>query len=231
MDMPASVHVAIIDYGLGNLYSVARACSHVGMDPTVTNDRQIMSQADLLILPGVGAFGDAMDALHRLDLISFIRDWALSGRPMMGICLGLQLLLDESEEFGRYAGLGLIPGRVIRFADPVDATGRRLKVPQVGWNRIFRPNCAYKWEDTPLAGIEDTMFMYFVHSYHAIPENLSAVMSVSRYGNMEFCSGLREKNIFAFQFHPERSGPDGISIYRQCALWVMRYKTEGSYER
>ncbi len=226
----ARVQVAIVDYGMGNLFSVTRACEHVGIRATITSSRQEILYADAVILPGVGAFGDAMASLNRLDLVSPLRDFALSQKPMIGICLGMQLLMTESSEFGRRRGLGIIDGPVVGFANPVGSC-RMLKVPQVGWNRIFRrpdnqvlvdgdTSAGDPWWDSPLAGLSEGEFMYFVHSFFAKPEDFRSVLSISRYGDVEFCSSLKHHNVFACQFHPERSGPWGLQIYHNLASLV-----------
>lgn len=224
-------HVAILDYGMGNLFSIQRACEYVGMYASITASHQEILAASAVILPGVGAFGDAMQALKQLDLVSILRDIAASQKPLVGICLGMQLLLTESHEFGRSRGLGIIEGEVVRLEDSVDRI-RKLKVPQVGWNRIYRVgNIAFpkgsssgnaSWEDSPLAGLRDGEFMYFVHSFYARPADSSLVLSITRYGDIEFCSGLRRGNIFACQFHPERSGPRGLRVYRNLAMLIKR---------
>jgi glutamine amidotransferase len=173
----------------------------------------------------VGAFGDAMDTLHRLDLVSVLRDVAQSPKPLVGICLGLQLLMSESHEFGRHKGLDIIPGTVERLS-----AGEKepVKVPQVGWNRILRPAGATHdpWLSTPLAGMADGTFLYFVHSYFVRPENRDVVLTVTRYGENEFCSGVRYKNVCAFQFHPERSGAAGLAIYKNLASLVQSQNQE-----
>lgn len=171
-----------------------------------------------MIIPGVGAFGDAMDTLARLDLVSVLRGVASSETPVLGICLGAQLLFEESEEFGTHRGLGIVPGRVVPFDRPREGD-RVLKVPHVGWNRISRPQSASAnpWAETLLAGQRDGAFMYFVHSYIMQPESDDVVLSLSTYGDVEFCSGLVSGKVTAFQFHPERSGPDGLRIYQRLA--------------
>lgn len=216
------VKVAIVDHGLGNLFSVKQACEHAGMQASITSSQQAILRADAVILPGVGAFGNAMDALKRLDLISPLKEVAASQKPLIGICLGMQLLMTESSEFGRHRGLGIIEGSAVRFENPVGPSGK-LKVPQIGWDRIFRPkgvevspNCDNDrdpWLGSPLEGLSDGEFMYFVHSFYAKPEDDNLILSTSRYGNVEFCSSLKYRNIFAFQFHPERSGLQGLKIY------------------
>ncbi len=210
-----SNHAAIIDYGLGNLFSIQRACDHVGLVSKITSDRGEIESAAALILPGVGAFGDAMAALHNLDLVGPLKDAAASGKPLFGICLGLQLLFSDSAEFGKHQGLDLIPGSVVRFDNPV-TDGRTLKVPQVGWNQILPRE--QPWKDTLLDGVPEGAFMYFVHSYHAKPTDPAVRFSISRYGNIEFCSAVRHQNIMATQFHPERSGVEGLKIYKNLKM-------------
>lgn len=211
------ITAAIVDYGLGNLFSVKHACEHVGLAASITSTAKDILGADLVILPGVGAFGDAMAGLQRKDLSGPLRDVAASGKPLVGICLGLQLMMSESHEFGIHKGLGLFEGSVVRFDDPRGPTGI-LKVPQVGWNRIYRSGgSADSWAQTPLQKIADGEYLYFVHSYYAQPVDPAIGLTVTRYGHIEFFSGLRKNNVYAFQFHPERSGPRGLQIYRNLA--------------
>lgn len=206
--------VAIIDFKLCNLYSVQRACRHVGLHPCVTSDPLAIMNAGAIILPGVGAFGDAMQNLRKLDLISPIKDFVKSGKLLMGICLGMQLLLSESEEFGSHKGLDIIKGRVIRFP-AADESGKRIKVPHIGWRQIYRTDTPAEdaWRGTPLCGIPDREFMYFIHSYYALLAKQDLTLSATTYRGMEFCSAISCKNVFAFQFHPEKSGANGINIY------------------
>ncbi len=216
MRVNQGIQTAIIDYSLGNLFSVLQACRHAGLEAFITADREEVIQADAVILPGVGAFGDAMDTLRRLDLVSPLRDIAAAGRPLLGICLGQQLLMSESCEFGQHRGLDLISGSVAGFERPLDDEGRVLKVPHVGWNMIRRPerNGRDPWEETCFRALGNEPYMYFVHSYYVIPEDRDAVLSLSSYGRTEFCSALKKGNITACQFHPERSGPAGLAVYR-----------------
>lgn len=221
MSNPLRPRVAIVDFGLGNLHSVHRACARAGLDAHVTQSRDEVLAADAVLLPGVGAFGDAMANLRRADLIGPLRQVHHSGKPLVGICLGLQLLMSESEEFGAHEGLNLIEGRVVRFAGPQGRDGRTLKIPQVGWNRIHAPASEPgSWSGTPLSGLGEGTFMYFVHSYYVRPERPSVALSVTRYGDIEFVSSVRSGNTIAFQFHPEKSGPDGLRIYQQIADFV-----------
>ena len=213
--MPEGQHVAIIDYGMGNLFSVARACEIVGLRAAITTSHDVVLAADAAILPGVGAFGDAMERLRALDLVDVLREVAASGKPLMGICLGMQLLMTESHEFGRHQGLNIIGGEVVRL-QPVSAVVQRLKVPQVGWNHIDRPSQP-SWQGTLLEGLRDGEWMYFVHSFCAIPKDRGLIASTTQYGTVRFCSSVLRDNVFGCQFHPERSGPQGLRIYRNLA--------------
>lgn len=206
--------VAIIDYGMGNLYSVSHACEQAGLNPVITSDKSIILNSKAIILPGVGAFGDAMNNLREMGLITPVKEFVDDGKPVFGICLGMQLLMDESFEFGRHAGLGVIPGKVVRFENPMAGEGR-IKVPQVGWNKLFRIKSGREdtWTNTLLDGLPDGFFMYFVHSFYVKPDDLSMELAMTQYGDIKFCSALKYRNIFACQGHPERSGPHGREIY------------------
>lgn len=211
--------VAIVDLGMGNLHSVSLACRHVGLSSVRTTSSGDIASADAVILPGVGAFGAAMDALRRHELEEALTHFVASGRPLFGICLGMQLLLEESDEFGVHQGLGLIRGSVRRL--PNEPTNPHLKVPQVGWNAIFRRDedgSTDPWADTPLAPLADGEVMYFVHSYYAVPREEEVVLATTTYGGLTYCSSLLRGNVFGCQFHPERSGPRGLDIYRNWAL-------------
>lgn len=215
--MPARPAVAVVDYGMGNLFSVCHACEHAGLAAFVTARPADIEAADAVILPGVGAFGDAMDSLRRRDLVGPLCDRSRASRLLVGVCLGQQLLMTESHEFGRHRGLGLIEGDVVRFSDAGDG-GPPVKVPHVGWNRIARgPGGGDTWADTPLAGLCDGEAMYFVHSYYTRPADPGVALAWSRYGSTAFCSALRRGNTFAVQFHPERSGPAGVGVYHTIA--------------
>jgi glutamine amidotransferase len=220
-----NISAAVIDYGLGNLFSIKQACNHVGMNAVITSNKNEITAADIIFLPGVGAFGHAMKSLNRLNLNGLLYDLAMEGKPFIGICLGMQLLMSESEEFGRHKGLGIIDGTVVRFSEPKGEKGV-LKVPQVGWNKIyrFRPDGNMSkdpWSESPLNDIDDGEFMYFVHSYYVKPDNPSVITSMSDYGDIMFCSSFCYRNIFASQFHPERSGLQGLHIYRNILKWIL----------
>ena len=224
MTKKPKLSVAIIDYAMCNLFSVQHACRHVGFNSYVTSDKDDILKSDAIILPGVGAFGDAMANIRRMDLVAPIKDFIDSGRPFMGICLGMQLLMSESEEFGRHRGLNIIEGNVIRFPSTIDE-GRKVKIPQVGWNRIFHPDESLDaWQKTPLQQIRDGEYMYFVHSYFAVPSNYRVVLSESAYEGIKFCSSLSFRNINAFQFHPEKSACEGIKIYKTWETIVWQSK-------
>lgn len=206
--------IRIIDYGMGNLRSVHKALGLLGCDAALTQDPSEVEHADALVLPGVGAFGAAMANLDRLGLTQAILDFAASGRPFLGICLGMQLLLSESYEQGRHTGLGLIPGEVVRFTNTdrnPEAAG--IKVPHMGWNTLHRTS------DCPLlAGIPDGASVYFIHSYYAMPPK-EAVAAITNYGR-DFCSLIWSGNIFAAQFHPEKSGAVGLRMLANFASMV-----------
>ena len=215
-------NVAIVNYGVGNLFSVQHACNNVGIKACITSHKQEILSADAVILPGVGAFGNAIESLRKLDLIHVLKDVATSSKPFVGICLGMHLLMDESEEFGSYQGLGIIKGSVIRFDNPVGVFGKRLKVPHVGWGCIHKniDTRGNSWETSMLRGLSDGECMYFVHSFYVKPKNQNIVLSNTQYGNVEFCSSLQSRNIFACQFHPERSGLQGLKIYSKLASFI-----------
>ena len=211
-------NVAIIDYGMCNLFSVRHACQHVGLNPVITSEAAEVLRAEAVILPGVGAFGEAMQNLGSLNLIDPIKETIARGKPFMGVCLGLQLLLSESEEFGAHQGLGIIEGKVIKFPHQAGQSPKKIKVPQIGWNQIYPPGAKQSnWLSSPLKQIKPHAFMYFVHSFYAIPAAPEVILSLTTYEGIEYCSSLFMNNVFACQFHPEKSGKEGIKIYQQWA--------------
>jgi glutamine amidotransferase len=200
--------IAVIDYGMGNLRSVQKALEFVGAKVIVTHDPDLILSADSVVLPGVGAFKDCMANLNKLSLIDPIRKFIDSGKPFLGICLGLQVLFEESEEYGPVPGLGILPGKVVKFIDGSSDTrkGPQIKIPHMGWNQVKVK------KNAPLfAGVGDSPYFYFVHSYYVVPEDPEIVATVTHYG-IEFVSGIQHKNIYAFQFHPEKSQTLGLSI-------------------
>ena len=207
--------IVILDYKLSNLFSVNHACLHVGLKPKVSSNKKDLLNAKAIILPGVGAFGDAMKNLEKLDLISPLITKVQMGVPLFGICLGLQLLFEESEEFGFHKGLGLIKGEVKKFPNKINMN--KIKVPNIGWCKIYNNNIN-KWDDTLLEGVEQNSFMYFVHSYYVSPEQNEDILTLTNYEEFEYCSSVKKGNISAFQFHPEKSGEIGLSIYNNIKI-------------
>lgn len=207
-----TMDVAVIDYQMSNLHSVEAACSKVGLSSVVTADAEQILNAKIVILPGVGAFGEAMSHLVESGLDDCIQDFVESGRPFIGICLGLQLLFDRSEEFGIHKGLGLIRGTVRKFQFNMDKY-IKYPVPQIGWNRVRQNNSS--WENTPLCNNQNDDFMYFVHSYFVEPDDEKVILATTTYGDQEYCSAIQHNNIFATQFHPEKSGAIGMKVYQQ----------------
>jgi glutamine amidotransferase len=195
--------IAIIDYGMGNLRSVHKAFEHLGLDAVVTRDKKKIAKAEKIVLPGVGAFKDCMKNLEAFDLIDPIVKSIRSGKPFLGICLGMQLLFTESEEFGRHEGLNLIPGKVVRFPQE-----EHLKVPQIGWNQIRK-----KKEVPFLKKVPQDSYVYFVHSYYVVPKDPKVIATQTNYG-VEFCSSISKDNIYATQFHPEKSQAVGLKILK-----------------
>ncbi len=206
-------NVVIIDYDLGNLFSVQLACESIGMNVKISGNKEDLKKADAIILPGVGSFGDAMENLKQMDFISPIHDFASSGKPLMGVCLGMQLLFTSSEEFGNTRGLNLIPGEIRRLKSTSD---KPVKVPQISWNTIVPSKVP--WYLTPLRATPVNSYMYFVHSFYAAPTDDGVTLTITKYGDNEYCSAIFKDNIFATQFHPEKSTEIGVKIYKEWAL-------------
>ncbi|MEK6536214.1 MAG: imidazole glycerol phosphate synthase subunit HisH [Actinomycetota bacterium] len=196
--------ITIVDYGMGNLRSVEKALEKVGARVRVSRDPDEVRRADRIVLPGVGAFGDAMYNLEKRGLVEVIKAEVAAGKPFLGICLGLDLLFEEGDEHGVHAGLGLLPGRV-------ELLPTELKIPQIGWNQV-----AIRKESKLLAGIPDGSSFYFVHSYAVVPELESDILCTTEYG-CTFVSAVERGNIAAFQFHPEKSSSLGLTILENFA--------------
>jgi glutamine amidotransferase len=193
--------IAIIDYDAGNLRSVEKALVSLGEEPVITRDREMIKKADKVILPGVGAFGDAMGRLHQYGLVEVIKETVNGGTPFLGICLGLQLLFESSEESPGVEGLGLLPGKILRIPD---CPG--LKIPHMGWNSLtIRPGASL------FKGIPDNSYVYFVHSYYLKAEEEAIVAASTEYSTHIHAS-VEKGNVFACQFHPEKSGDVGLGI-------------------
>jgi imidazole glycerol-phosphate synthase subunit HisH len=193
--------IAIVDYGMGNLHSVSKAIERLGCEVAVTSDADRILSADGVILPGVGAFGDAMVNLRDTGLADTVKTYAASGKPLLGICLGMQLLFTESEEHGRHQGLDLLPGRVVRFQGD-------YKVPHMGWNEL-----EFKQPSPLFEGLEQG-HVYFVHSYHALPESKGDLLATADY-YQQVTAIVGRGSVFGMQFHPEKSGELGMSLLRR----------------
>jgi len=195
--------IAVIDYDAGNIKSVIKAMEFLGADCVLTRDKEEILKADKVILPGVGCFKDAMDNLHKYGLVEVIKEFIASGKPFLGICLGLQLLFDDSEESPGVKGLGILKGSCKRFPDSLG-----LKVPEIGWNSLSFPK-----ESRIFKGISECAFVYFVHSYYLEAQDLNTVAAVSEYG-IPFHAAVEQENVFACQFHPEKSSDTGLKILK-----------------
>lgn len=202
------IKVAVLDYGLGNVRSITNALTNIGVAPILTSDCELILSADALILPGVGAFAKGMQNLKDRNLIGLIHQFVDSGKPFLGICLGMQMLLGESEEFGFNKGLGLIKGKVIKL--PLKFGGSE-KLPHVSWNEILPPS-QDRWNNTLLESTAPSSDVYFIHSYVALPNDQGDVLSYTSYGDGYFCSAIQKDNITGFQFHPEKSGALGLNM-------------------
>ena len=198
--------IAIIDYGMGNLRSVQKGFERVGREAVVTSDARTILSASKVVLPGVGAFPDCMRNLEQNGLVDVVHETIKSGKPFLGICLGLQLLFTESEEFGISKGLDIIKGRVVRFKGPEFTS---LKIPHMGWNTI-----SIKRQAPALQDVADNSHVYFVHSFHVVPEDKNVIATTTPYG-IDFVSSIWKDNIFAVQFHPEKSQALGLSILKR----------------
>lgn len=198
--------IAIIDYDAGNLRSVQKALNFIGEEATITRDKDLLMRADKVILPGVGAFGEAMNKLHSYDLIPTIKEIAASNTPFLGICLGMQLMFEGSEENPGYEGLHLLPGKILRIPDK-----EGLKIPQIGWNSLEFVNQATLYE-----GLPQQSYVYFVHSYYLHATNRLDVAATTEYSTLIDAS-VEHKNLFGCQFHPEKSGDVGLKILKNFA--------------
>ena len=200
------VDVAIIDYGVGNLHSVLNACKQFTTNVVITEDPLVIQSARSIILPGVGSFGAGMEGLNIRNLTQTVINFARSGKPVLGICLGAQLLLSKGFEFGEWDGLGLIPGKVVRFPE-----GKTPRLPHIGWNALY----GFSTQDgSLLAGIEEGADVYFVHSYTLVPDDKANIVATARYGDVEFAAVIRKGAIWGCQFHPEKSSNVGIHIIK-----------------
>lgn len=201
--------VVIVDYGVGNLCNLERAIRSFGVSVVISEEADVIRAADAIILPGVGAFASGMRGLEVRGLIPTLADAARDGKPILGICLGAQILLTTGSEFGTHQGLGLIPGSVVPFP-PLPAG---VKIPHIGWNTLAPANGA-EWKGTILDSTRETDAVYFVHSFILAPDDSAHALAETTYGEYPFCSAVRRGNIYGCQFHPEKSGPVGLAILK-----------------
>lgn len=210
----ARLKIAVVDYGVGNLLSVQRALEYCGACVSFVSDRNDILSADKVVLPGVGAFGNAMHALDRLDLTRAIKKASSSGVPILGICLGMQLLFEESEEFGINKGLGLVPGKITKIPN-LSTNGGVIKAPHIGWSPL-NINCnGTIWSKSILSDINEGESVYFVHSYMASPSAGLECIALTKYGGHKIVAAIQSKNIMGCQFHPEKSGSVGLKILKK----------------
>ena len=198
--------IAIIDYGVGNLFSLISSLEYIGVESVVTKDEQVIRNADKIILPGVGAFADAIRLLRQTGLVPLLEEQVASGKPLLGICLGMQLLFERGMEYGDHSGLGFVKGEVCPIAD--DAP-QGLKIPHMGWNKLD-----FKKQSPLFKYINEGDYVYFVHSYHA--KNSDAVIATSNYG-IDLTAAVQNGNVYGAQFHPEKSGETGLKILKAFA--------------
>ena len=203
--------IAIIDYGAGNLQSVKKALDFIGAESVITDNPEVINACDRILLPGVGSFGDAMDSMHKSGLVETVKQNALSGKPFLGICLGLQLLFEESEESPGVKGLGIFKGKIKKFSSDMG-----LKIPHIGWNSL-----EIKQKDTLFKNVPENSYVYFVHSYYLHAEDENDIATITNYG-IDFHSAVGKNNIFATQFHPEKSGDVGLQILRNFASMEVK---------
>jgi len=210
-----SSRITIADYGVGNLLNVVRAFQHCGADVQVTEDPAEIINAERLIVPGVGAFEDSINELASRGFSDEIRRYADSGRPLMGICVGMQMLFEASEEFGEHQGLGILEGRV-KSVPNLTVGGESQRVPHIGWNHLHKPERGRSWERTFLQQFEGTNpAVYFVHSFVAYPTHDEDRLADCLYGGHRLCAAVKRNNVMATQFHPERSGETGLAMVRE----------------
>lgn len=209
--------VGIIDYNLGNLFSVCQACKEVGIQIVMCKEGSDLNSLDAYILPGVGSFKEAMNNLRRSGMDTAIVAEVEKGKPLFGICLGLQLLFDTSEEFGETNGLAILKGRVKKFPHKT-SEGTKMRIPNIGWNSVQFQHSSRLVDKSPLSEVSENDYLYFVHSYYVETDNKEFVLSNTKYESVEYVSSVLFGNIFATQFHPEKSAEKGLSIYRNWAI-------------
>lgn len=212
------MNYVIIDYDIGNVKSILNAFKEFSVNIKLSRDKNEIINADGLILPGVGAFSQGMYNLKKYNLIEIIHKYVSTNKPLLGICLGMQLLFDESEEFGKNKGLGLIEGKVLKL--PVK---KNIKLPHISWNEIIK--LEINWNDTILNKINKNTDMYFVHTFAGFPSKKFEILSITNYFGVEFCSSVKKNNIYGCQFHPEKSSSNGLKIIRNFIQICRKFKT------
>lgn len=208
-----SVDVAIIDYGTGNLFSVRRSFERCGASVVISDDPQVLLSAPRLVLPGVGAFADGMRGLIERGLDKVVVEFANTGKPLLGICLGMQMLTSVSEEFGEHKGLDIIPGRVVPIPK-ITIEGKPHKIPHIGWSGLLRPNGLSGWQGSILEGLIPGDAVYLVHSFAVQPDNGAHRLADCDYNGQVISAAIRKGNVYGAQFHPEKSGIIGLGIIR-----------------
>lgn len=211
--------ITIIDYGFGNLFSLANAFEHLKIKVEISGKPQDIKSADGIILPGVGAFGDGIKRLRKLGLEKPIIEHAKSGKHLLGICLGMQFLFDSSNEFGNHKGLGLIKGEVKKIPEP--KKNKDYKIPNIGWTSLVKPTYLKSWDNTVLSSHKNGAEMYFVHSYVAFPKNKKDVLASINYASHILTAAVKKNNITGVQFHPEKSGMEGLNLLKQWAIQIF----------
>lgn len=206
--------ITIIDYGIGNLLSVSRAFEKCHATIAFAKDPDAILSADKIVLPGVGAFSNGMNGLRQLELIEPLKAYAKTGKPLLGICLGMQMLFTSSDEFGHTPGLDLIEGKV-SLITPRSQDGLALKVPHIGWSPLLKPPQGAPWQDSIFKNLKADSHAYFVHSYTAIPTQENERLADAQYGSARICAAVKRGNLYGCQFHPEKSGPTGLAILQQ----------------
>ncbi len=203
--------VALIDYGIGNLFSVSRALEHSGAKVTLASHPEDILRADRIVLPGVGAFKDGMEALRSRDLVVALKEFAKTGRPLMGICLGAQLLFDSSDEFGQHEGLSILSGTVKKIPEE-DLNHRSIRVPNIGWSRLEISGERESWENSILKQTNPSDTFYFVHSFSIIPDDAQVQLAACSHGGHKLTAAIQKDSVSGCQFHPEKSGLNGLKI-------------------
>lgn len=205
--------IGIIDYGLSNLLSIYRAFAHVGADVSIITEAKTIAAMDKIVLPGVGAFPDGMRLLHEFGFVEPLTEHAASGKPFLGVCLGMQMMLSRGFEMEETAGLNLIPGDVLPLPAQ-DEAGKPNRIPHVGWEFIREPESG-RWKDTPLSEHADAHPFYFVHSFYARPEHTEHVWAEADFAGLKFAAAIRKGVVFGTQFHPEKSGSQGLELLHE----------------